>query len=1106
MARRTLTPATPAPTGPPAVLPHDLAKLAQSDPVWAANLQLLRRQWKWAAFSQFFYTFASLLAMNDVTLMDIEDDLARGTALFLPRVVQRLLYTLTQDRKITSDTWQVALRKQYIKRDPEADPLGPELKLPTRDPSTAPSESAPERVQEGRVAEVADSAPAISGFMAQDEHSQSGQGSVAEESRPPDVNPDSEAKSEPTDQFSVKKEDTAEPSQEAVDESKDWTELPMLVKLDTLYILTEWQFQNPNRLRTLMKDDDETALWRIEPIGYDAKTNAYWLIGPDRLWIQRVPPKPPKGTKRKRPTNKASSRSTANKADEQEYESDAQSSPKRTRVQTKASSRSSRSRAKRALSPAPETPNGRSARAAKLQANKKLDFQAKELAEFQRQAAAFATGSKSSSRATRQTRSQTDSSPTKLSKRAVLGTRTSARLRGAQTVDDEDDEWQQIPEEWLNETIPATPQRNTRNKGKGRVTEPEERSVAVEDTPDIEMPATEDLKTGLESDESVSELTELSEYAGDEAGDQDAPADEDALQDEVAPPARQTRSTRRATVGKRNAAVPETIGQELDDDVVEEPSAQEVSTEDAVVGLKLPEDLVEWETICVTLHEWEHIAEHFENATHYLEKALYKMLSQNIVPLIVTELKEAERRQKMEEAIVHRKRSSRIAIKESEKEQAVVAAKKKAEEDEKSARARRQEMRAKKEEQERAKREKAREQRRIEREEREKRAREKEERAERRAKGEEDRHSTMTPVLAGTHSTESIQLSSAPTPTGVQTPNWVLDCEICHKNGINIDDGSPMVSCGVCKRWQHKQCHDLADQRAGRPRRNWEVQQFYCYSCRLQHTNGAYGALIPQRFTPTQQYPSSSWSHAPVDPVAHVQKAGPSAYPRDTYTQSTPDLRFVPSQQSHNGVNYNHDAQARTSTPQSGYTRTQGGITFSHYQPEQRAFTTTRTTIPPQTPAQQPAWANGYPAESSRTPQPVAYAQYSRAQAFANGRMPTSYQQHTPPIPQHQPYGVSQSSPSPSTNGQWSGSPNGYFPPHDSAVRSAAESLAYMQGGANGQLLQHQHQTNGWHRAPTSPPVPRANGSTHMDRSYPAPVYPEHTPPMGGAPSFPYSS
>jgi len=30
------------------------------------NLALLRRQWRWAAFSQFFYTFSPLFAMNDV--------------------------------------------------------------------------------------------------------------------------------------------------------------------------------------------------------------------------------------------------------------------------------------------------------------------------------------------------------------------------------------------------------------------------------------------------------------------------------------------------------------------------------------------------------------------------------------------------------------------------------------------------------------------------------------------------------------------------------------------------------------------------------------------------------------------------------------------------------------------------------------------------------------------------------------------------------------------------------------------------------------------------------------------------------------------------------
>jgi hypothetical protein len=69
----------------------------------------------------------------------------------------------------------------------------------------------------------------------------------------------------------------------------------MLAKLDSMHLLTEWQFQNPTRLRSLMKTDDEDATWvcflplclmfrsfsfqRIEPIGYDAKSNAYWLIG-----------------------------------------------------------------------------------------------------------------------------------------------------------------------------------------------------------------------------------------------------------------------------------------------------------------------------------------------------------------------------------------------------------------------------------------------------------------------------------------------------------------------------------------------------------------------------------------------------------------------------------------------------------------------------------------------------------------------------------------------------------------------------------------------------------------------------------------------------------
>jgi hypothetical protein len=43
----------------------------------------------------------------------------------------------------------------------------------------------------------------------------------------------------------------------------DWFQLPMLAKLDSLHLLTEWQFQNPTRLRTLMRNDDDLATWVI---------------------------------------------------------------------------------------------------------------------------------------------------------------------------------------------------------------------------------------------------------------------------------------------------------------------------------------------------------------------------------------------------------------------------------------------------------------------------------------------------------------------------------------------------------------------------------------------------------------------------------------------------------------------------------------------------------------------------------------------------------------------------------------------------------------------------------------------------------------------------
>jgi len=111
----------------------------------------------------------------------------------------------------------------------------------------------------------------------------------------------------------------------------------------------------------------------------------------------------------------------------------------------------------------------RGIRAAKLQANKMLDAQAKDLAEYQRQMAR----SKSA-----------NSRP--LTPRRPSGIRVSARLRGTAT---DNEEWQEVPEEWLA---------GTREKQQG-----EENTLPL---------VKARLKTGLESEEeSISDLTELSE-------------------------------------------------------------------------------------------------------------------------------------------------------------------------------------------------------------------------------------------------------------------------------------------------------------------------------------------------------------------------------------------------------------------------------------------------------------------------------------------------------------------------------------------------------------------------------------------------------------------
>ncbi|KAL0954712.1 hypothetical protein HGRIS_003666 [Hohenbuehelia grisea] len=774
----------------------------QPQPALPDNLLTLRRQWKWAAFSQFFFTFAQLFPSNDITLLDIENDLVYSTAVVIPRIMQRLLYTLSYDRKVTVDNWQTALRKQYFKRDPDANPIGsqppqqPSLHL---EDSRQPSVRAESQGQEDENGAMGEAAPDLADGS-QDAPDQSRRTSPGT-SMPPNIDANAE-----------------EPP-------KDWLELPMLTKLGSLHLLTEWQFHNPTRLRTLMKSDDENAEWRAEPIGYDAKRNAYWLIGDDRLWIQRAIPKP--NLKRKRSEVKPRAKAKAKQPS------------KRARVDPAPTTRQSRP----TRSTTDASPSGRGAgRAAKAQANEKLNAQAKELAELTKQAA-----KQHPSRNLKPTRqsSRTSTAPSlsaTATTRRSFGTRVSARLRGSSH-----DEWQKVPDEWLVE--------NGASQKKA-------------------------LKTGLESDvESISDLTELS----DDDDKEDLPE--------------------HATVAHHHSPSPEMTKP------TEEP-------EEPLV----PADFVEWETISVTLEEWEHVADRFTQATHYAEKALYKTLAEFLVPVITEKLKEIERNRRLEEALVHRKRSSRIAIRQSEKEEALLTARKRAEEDEKQSRAKRLEARLQKEEADRVKRETAREQRRKDREAREA-------KQEQESLNSEEPLAANTPELAPPPETSSGQQRkrsrmNGSHSTGRASPkdSWELDCEICHRKGQNLDDGYPMLCCGSCSKWQHIACHDAANYRAGRPPRNWEVEEFQCERCRMNP--GMSKQAMPQQAhrpipSSANVHPSLQHSVYARSPVNGHNNHGP------IQLQPAPGMVYQP--------------PVLSLSPQVPYS-SHGPISFAHYQPQQRDF------------------------------------------------------------------------------------------------------------------------------------------------------------------------
>lgn len=265
---------------------------------------------------------------------------------------------------------------------------------------------------------------------------------------------------------------------------------------------------------------------------------------------------------------------------------------------------------------------------------------------------------------------------------------------------------------------------------------------------------------------------------------------------------------------------------------------QEVQPEAKIDKEEPADEWIEFETIAVTKQEWEAIAEQFAKSKHPDEKSLHQLLKSQVLPKVMADLEEVEKQRAHEAAMANRKRSSRIALKESEREEKERDRVARLKMEEKMASIRADEERQRMREREEQDAVRIREERLREREDRMA-AREREaiERAERdiierenRERMREMRKMKREQIIANggvINESEELQQSKAE-----DEDSWELACEVCGAAGINPDDSSEIVCCETCERWQHMECWNAFDRKVGRGQRDWEKEDFFCSSCK----------------------------------------------------------------------------------------------------------------------------------------------------------------------------------------------------------------------------------------------------------------------------------
>ncbi|EJU04698.1 hypothetical protein DACRYDRAFT_114052 [Dacryopinax primogenitus] len=540
------------------------------------------------------------------------------------------------------------------------------------------------------------------------------------------------------------------------EEPVEWSELTPGQRIEAVHSVTDWLFINPHNIRKKMKDEESAYLWRVEPIGYDAKKNAYWLFDDNRLWIQRTPPKPKVSHKKK--------------------EKPAQPPAKKQKLS--ASTSKAKTPAK-SSTPAPAAPRGKQAETPQPSGR------------YPKRASAVKPPPPSPSKSPLRPR--------------AMGIRQSSRLRGKV----EDEVWQEIPEEWLKESDTSVDSVHL------------EKEVVNGNGTGRKRPLEED---GPEED-TDSDLTDLSDEEDQDQGKQEKrEKDGDVEMNDVCNENQNVKDEPQHEQANMSAA-----SSSLSSLPVTPPPPPRT-----INGVVVPADFVEWETIAVTLFQWEHVAERFEKSTNRDEKAFHASLVEEVVPRVLKELREIERLKRKEELMATRKRSSRLQMKELEAETRRLEEQKRAEDEFANARNKRAEEREKRQEAERL--------------EKEKKMLEREQRALKRDMWQPPEDATPNQASGDEAKLDVEETSSAAEEAKEgQKPRvpkaeekWELDCEICGKKGWNVDDGKKMACCETCGKWQHTACHDAADLKAGKQKRRWAQVTFKCKECRNKHRRELY--------------------------------------------------------------------------------------------------------------------------------------------------------------------------------------------------------------------------------------------------------------------------